>query len=88
LSNFGITNAMADPTLDIYLGSQFILANDNWKTNSTQDRQTLQSNGLAPTNDKEAAIVTTLNPGSYSAVVRGRGNTTGVALVEVYNLTQ
>jgi hypothetical protein len=79
---------MADTTLDIYRGSQLILSNDNWKTNSQQNQQTLQSNGLAPTNDKEAAIVTNLDPGSYSAVVRGKGNTTGVALVEVYNLSQ
>lgn len=87
LKNYGISNAMADTTLDLYRGSQLILSNDNWKTNSQQNQQTLQSNGLAPTNDKEAAIVTNLDPGSYSAVVRGKGNTTGVALVEVYNLS-
>ncbi|MEY2561282.1 MAG: hypothetical protein QOG51_1697 [Verrucomicrobiota bacterium] len=88
LKNFGITNALADTTLDLYRGSQLILSNDNWKTNSAQDQQTLQSNGLAPTNDKEAALVSILDPGSYSAVVRGKGTLTGVALVEVYNLTQ
>lgn len=86
LAGFGISNTLADPTLDLYFGSQLILSNDNWKTNSTQDRGTLQANGLAPANDKEAALVTTLSPGSYSAVVRGKGNTTGVALVEVYHL--
>ena len=86
LKNFGISDALADTTLDIYRGSQLILSNDNWKTNSAQDQQTLQANGLAPSSDKEAAIVTILDPGSYSAVVRGKNNTTGVALVEVYNL--
>ena len=88
LKNYGISGALADTTLDIYRGSQLILSNDNWKSNTQQNQQALQSNGLAPANDKEAAIITNLDPGSYSAVVRGKGNTTGVALVEVYNLGQ
>jgi len=88
LKNFGINDALLDPTLDIYRGSQLILSNDNWKTNSQTNQQILQSNGLAPGNDKEAAVVMDLDPGSYSAVVRGKGNTTGVGLVEVFNLTQ
>ena len=74
--------------LEALRGSQLILSNDNWTTNSSANQQILQSNGLAPTNNKEAAVVMDLDPGSYSAVVRGRGNTTGVGLVEVYNLTQ
>ncbi|MEY2508152.1 MAG: hypothetical protein QOH01_2481 [Verrucomicrobiota bacterium] len=88
LKNFGVEDALADPTLDIYRGSQLILSNDNWTTNSQANRQILQSSGLAPTNDKEAALVMDLDPGSYSAVVRGKGNLTGVGLVEVYNITQ
>jgi hypothetical protein len=88
LKNYGISDALLDPTLDIYRGSQLILSNDDWKTNSQSDQQLLLSNGLAPTNDKEAAVVMALDPGSYSAVVRGKGNTTGVGLVEVYNLNQ
>lgn len=87
LKNFGVDDALADPTLDIYRGSQLILSNDNWTTNSQSNQQILQSNGLAPTNNKEAAVVMDLDPGSYSAVVRGKGNLTGVGLVEVYNLT-
>jgi hypothetical protein len=88
LKNFGINDALLDPTLDIYRGSQLILSNDNWKTNSVTNQQIMQSNGLAPGNTNEAAVVMDLDPGSYSAVVRGKGNTTGVGLVEVYNLTQ
>jgi len=88
LKNFGISDALLDPTLDIYRGSQLILSNDNWKTNSSTNQQILQSNGLAPSNDKESAVIMDLDPGSYSAVVRGKGNTIGVGLVEVYNLTQ
>lgn len=88
LKNFGINDALLDPTLDIYRGSELILSNDNWTTNSQATQQILQSNGLAPSNNKEAAVVIDLDPGSYSAVVRGKSNTTGVGLVEVYNLTQ
>jgi hypothetical protein len=88
LKNYGINDALADTTLDIYRGSQLILSNDNWQSNSLADQQALQSNGLAPANVKESAIITNLDPGSYSAVVRGKGNTTGVGLVEVYNLSQ
>ena len=87
LKNFGISDGLLNPTLDIYRGSQLILSNDDWKTNSQSDQQLLLSNGLAPANDKEAAVVMVLDPGSYSAVVRGKGNTTGVGLVEVYNLS-
>lgn len=88
LKNAGITDALADTTLDLYRGSQLILSNDNWKSSSQADQQALQANGLAPLNDKEAAIVTNLDPGSYSAVVRGKNDTTGVGLVEVYQLSQ
>ncbi|MGI9086134.1 MAG: Calx-beta domain-containing protein [Chthoniobacterales bacterium] len=88
LTSAGVSGALVDPTLDLYRGSQLILSNDNWKTNSTADRNELTGFGLAPNNDKEAAIVTSLDPGSYSAVVRGKNNTTGVALVEVFQVDQ
>ncbi len=86
LKSAGISNALADTTLDLYRGSQLILSNDNWKTNSVADQNELKATGLAPQNDKEAAIITTLDPGSYSAVVRGKGDTTGVSLVELYRI--
>ena len=86
LKQAGLADALADTTLDLYRGSQIILSNDNWKANNLADQQELKANGLAPQNDKEAAIVTTLDPGSYTAVVRGKGDTTGVALVEVYRV--
>ena len=85
LAGAGVSDELADPTLEIYRGSQKILENDNWKSNQ---RQALQASGLAPTKDKEAAIITDLEPGSYSAVIRGRSNATGVALAEVYQLNQ
>jgi hypothetical protein len=81
LGDQGVTGALADPTLDLYRGSQLILSNDNWKTS---DEDAIEATGIAPTNDKESAILVTLDPGSYTAVVRGKNNATGVGLVEVY----
>ena len=60
-----------------------IAFNDNWK--DTQQGQ-IEATGLAPTNDAESAIVETLLPGNYTAIVRGKNNTMGVALVEAYGL--
>ncbi len=54
LSSAGIANALNDTTLDLYRGSQLILSNDNWKTNSTAVQQELAGYGLAPTNDRES----------------------------------
>ena len=60
-----------------------IASNDNWKS----DQQTeIEATGLQPSNDAEAAIVTTLAPGAYTAIESGKEGGTGVGLVEVYNL--
>jgi hypothetical protein len=83
LSSSGISGALADPTIDFYRGSQLIISNDNWKTS---DQTNIQNTGIPPPNDKEAALLMTLDPGSYTAVIRGKNNTTGVVLVEVYQL--
>ena len=61
-----------------------IASNDNWRT----DAGNVAATGLAPTDDLEAAIVTTLTPGAYTAVVSGVGGGTGVALFEIYDLEQ
>lgn len=58
-------------------------SNDDWRT--TQEAE-IRATGVAPTDSREAAIVATLEPGSYTVIVRGRGDTTGVGLVEIYNL--
>jgi len=71
--------------LELHNGSGTLLAsNDSWKS----DQQTqIAATGLAPTDDREAAILSTpLAPGNYTAIVSGSGGTTGVALVEVYQL--
>jgi hypothetical protein len=79
----GVADALADPTLDLYQGSAKVFSNDNWK--STQETE-IRNTGVPPSSGKEAAIVTILDPGSYSAVIRGKDDTTGVALAEVYQL--
>jgi hypothetical protein len=84
LAQHGITNPLQDPTLELHNGNGAVIAfNDNWK--DTQQAQ-IQATGLAPTNDNESAILRTLPPGNYTAIVRGKNNTIGVALVEVYEL--
>ena len=57
--------------------------NDDWK--DSPQRAEIESSGLAPSDDKESAILQTLAPGPYTAVVRGKDNGTGIALVEVYD---
>jgi uncharacterized repeat protein (TIGR03803 family) len=85
LASAGITDVLDNPTLEIYRGTQKILENDDWKTDQ---RQALQATGLAPTKDKEAAVLIDLEPGSYSAVIRSKNGTTGVAVAEVYQLSE
>ncbi len=84
LSQFGITGALGDPTLELHSGNGTLIAsNDNWK--DTQ-QAAISATGLAPPNDKESAILHTFSPGSYTAIVRGKNNTTGVGLVEAYDI--
>jgi hypothetical protein len=86
LTQFGITDALADPVIELHGPSGFItLTNNNWRDNQEAE---INATGLAPTDDRESAIVATLNPGAYTAVVRGNGNTSGVALVEIYDLNE
>ena len=84
LSNFGVANALADPTLELRdINGNLIRSNDNWR--STQQAEIIAT-GLQPSNDAESAIVAILAPSNYTTIVRGVNSTTGVALVEVYRL--
>ena len=84
LGAFGITNALPDPSLEIHNASGVTIAmNDDWRDDQAAE---IQTTGLAPSNNLEAAIVETLPSGNYTAVVSGYQNATGVGLVEVYNL--
>jgi hypothetical protein len=60
-----------------------IASNNNWKDTQQSD---IQASGYAPPNNLESAVIQTLTPGNYTAIVRGLNNTSGVALVEVYTL--
>ncbi|MGH8093489.1 MAG: fibronectin type III domain-containing protein [Chthoniobacterales bacterium] len=86
LSAAGITGALPDPILELHDShGSLLFQNDNWR--DTQEQQIINST-VPPTNDLESAIVATLPPGAYTAIVRGANNSTGVALVEVYALDQ
>ncbi len=90
LANFGVTNALADPTLALHdSNGATIKTNDNWKVDDTTGQSqeaAIRATTLPPSNDAESAILVTLPPGAYTAIVAGKSNTTGVGLVEVYNL--
>jgi hypothetical protein len=82
-----IATKMADPTLDLRDNNgNRILFNDNWKDDATQ-AGFISATGIPPTNDLEPAMVVDLFPGTYTAIVAGKNNGTGIAVVEVYNLT-
>jgi hypothetical protein len=88
LTQFGVPNALADPVLELRGSAPFAtVINDNWRDDPAQEAA-IQASGLAPTNNFESAIDATLNPGAYTAVVRGQNNTVGAALIEVYDLSQ
>jgi hypothetical protein len=82
--SLGIAGALADPSLELNMSGGPI-SNDNWRSDATQ-AQAIIASGIPPANDFEPAIIATLDPGAYTAVMRGNGNTTGVGLVEVYDL--
>jgi hypothetical protein len=89
LTNMGVTNPLQDPTLELKDGNGVtIRSNDDWKVRedgSTQQGE-IEATSIPPTDDRESALVQTIPPGNYTAVVRGKNNTSGTAVVEVYNI--
>jgi hypothetical protein len=84
LGDFGVGGFLRDPTLDLVNSSgTLIRSSNNWKDSQ---RTEIEASNLAPGHDEEAALIQTLPPGAYTAIVRGSGRTTGVGLVEVYNI--
>jgi len=87
LTNYGVTGVLADPKLELYNGSTLIATNDNWDATATP---TATQTGVGafelPANSKDSVLIANLAPGTYSAKVSGIGGTTGVALVEIYEL--
>ena len=90
---FGIPDALANPTLEIHDASNATIAtNDDWKTTQPgglilgDQSAEIGASGVAPGNDLESAIIADLAPGSYTAVVRGFGDTSGTGVVDAYDL--
>jgi hypothetical protein len=84
----GIPDALADPVLEVHGPGAFVtITNDNWRDDPVQEAAILAT-GIPPTNNLESAIDATFNPGAYTAIVSGKNNTSGVALIEVYDLSQ
>ncbi len=86
LSDSGLDDVLADPTLEIHGGPENILIamNDNWR-NDPESVAELDAAGMEPTRWRESAKVATLPPGNYTAVIAGKNGSTGTALVEVYD---
>jgi parallel beta-helix repeat protein len=91
---FGISDALANPTLDIFDANNFkIASNNDWKITQAggiiagDQSAEIAASGVAPGNDLESAIIANLLPGSYTAVVRGLGNTVGTGVVDAYDLS-
>lgn len=83
LAAFGIQGFLADPVLELHKPKGIVLVNNNWKDTQETD---ISATGLAPTNDFEAAIVATLEPGSYTVILSGQSGGSGIGLIEAYDL--
>ena len=84
LASAGVQGALSDPLLELYDSSGNLFAgNNDWQQNQAQ---ALRDANLAPPNDLESALLVTLAPGAYTAIVRGNANASGIGLVEVYDL--
>jgi hypothetical protein len=83
----GVPGLLADPVLELHGPGTFTtITNDNWRDDPLQEAAIIAT-GIPPTNNLESAIDVTLNPGSYTAIVSGKNNTSGIALVELYDLS-
>ncbi len=83
-----VAGTLSDPTLTLYDHTGTAIAfNDNYKDNSSADQARLAATGLTPQDDRESALVRTLPEGIYTAIVRGKNDTSGIALAEVYDTT-
>ena len=87
LTQLGVPDALADPVMELHGSGSGPITNNNWRDDPLQESAIIAT-GIPPTNNLESAIDATLVPGAYTAVVRGDNNTSGVALVEVYDLGQ
>ena len=84
LAAAGVSPALANPALTLFADGTQLAANDDWKSNANV--ADIMASGIAPANDLEAALLIRLEPGAYTTVVSGAGGTTGIGLVEVYEV--
>jgi hypothetical protein len=89
LSQAGISNVLADPTLELHdSNGSTIATNDDWKkrADGTSQQAEIEATKIPPANDVESAVLATLPAGNYTAILSGKTGTPGVALIEAYNL--
>jgi len=84
LAAFGVSPALANPSVQLFSGSTPLASNDDWKTNANAAQ--IVATGIPPTDDLESALLVRLEPGAYTTVVTGAGTSTGIALVEIYEI--
>jgi hypothetical protein len=82
LTAAGVPGALQDPVLQLFSGQTQIGINDDWQTDASAGQ--IQSRGFAPSDARESAILVTLPPGAYTAIVTGKNGTTGVGIIEVF----
>jgi hypothetical protein len=81
--SLNVPGKLDDPTLELHNSAGATIAsNDDWKS----DQANVQATGIPPSDDRESAIVTTLNPGSYTVILRGKNNSSGIGVVETYDI--
>jgi hypothetical protein len=84
LAAFGVSPVLDNPAVELFSGSTSLASNDDWKTNTNAAQ--IVASGIPPKNDLESALLLRLEPGAYTTVVTGAGGSTGIALVEVYEM--
>jgi hypothetical protein len=91
LGAVGVQGALTDTTIELHQGNSTLATNDNWRINDQTGQSqeaAIQATTIPPTNDLESALVATLNPGAYTAILAGKNQTVGIGVVEVYDLDQ
>lgn len=84
LTQSGVNGVLTNPRVDLYLGSQRIASNSNWRTDASASE--IAASGVGPADDREAALQVDLEPGAYTAIVSSEDQSTGIGLVEVYGV--
>ena len=86
LDGSGVPGTLENPILELHdSAGQLLKSNDDWRSDQESE---IETSGVAPASERESAIVATLAPGSYTAVLRGKSDSSGVGLVDAYDLSQ